>query len=315
MVYSNSMKTTESQKIKTSAHSRRPVFIGGLMKSGTTLLRSLLGQHPRLFASFETHWFEDAVRFGWADPTSRRMELLLSLLDLSGDEYRMLCERKRNAPKREFIDIVLQYCCERAGKKRWVEKTPDNIRYWSLIQELWAQATLIHVTREYKDVYASWKVRRGDSIDTFLTAAKTAYDDIRPLLGHETETYIEIDYLELVGKTEQTMRRILEHIGEEWHPACAVLDVDLTKGERRKFKDLMGRDSWTLVSLSQPIFTSSIEQWREYLTEQEIQRIETELADLYALFGAKWMELPAADSTQARRNGHRTGQTGETRDS
>lgn len=300
--------------MKTSTLSHRPVFIGGLMKSGTTLLRSLLGQHPRLFASFETHWFEDAVRFGWADPTSRRMELLLSLLDLSGEEYRTLCDVKRAAPEQEFIDIVLHYCCERAGKHRWVEKTPDNIRFWHLVQALWPEPTLIHVTREYKDVYASWKVRRGDSIDTFLTAAKTAYDDIRPLLGHETETYIEIDYLELVGKTEQTMRRILEHIGEEWHPACAVLDVGLTKGERRKFKDLLGRESWTLVSLSKPIFTSSVGQWREHLTEQERQRIETELADLYALFDAKWTKLSSEVLIEADGDARRTEQTEETRD-
>lgn len=260
------------------------------MKSGTTLLRALLGQHPRLFASFETHWFVQAVRDGWCDPTSKRMQLLLSLLDLDQDEYSLLCERKRAEPSLEFIDLVMQHCCERAGKARWLEKTPDNIRYWSLIQDIWEEPTLIHVTREYKDVFASWKSRRGDSLETFLLSAKSAYDDICSTLGHESKGYLEVDYQELVCDTEMAMRRVLSAIGEDWNPGCAVLDVEHATRERSKFKDLMGRESWTLVSLSKPIFRNSIGQWREHLTDGEGERIELELAEYYRIFGNKWRE-------------------------
>ena len=31
-----------------------PVFIGGMYKSGTSLLRAMLGRHSRLFAGLET---------------------------------------------------------------------------------------------------------------------------------------------------------------------------------------------------------------------------------------------------------------------
>jgi hypothetical protein len=266
----------------------RPIFIGGLMKSGTTLLRALLGQHPRLFASFETHWFQEAVRNGWSDPKSKRMEMLLSLLNLSDEEYVRLCEQKRADPNREFIDLMMGYCCTRAGKARWVEKTPDNIHHWGLIQKIWQRPTLIHVTREYKDVYASWKTRRRDTLEAFLSAAKTAYTDIRPNLGHESEGYLEVDYLDLVQDTEATMRRILDALGEDWNPACAVLDVESATRERTQFKDLMGRESWTLVSLSKPIFTESIGQWRKHLTKEEVERIENELAEYYRIFGHRW---------------------------
>jgi hypothetical protein len=268
------------------------IFIGGLMKSGTTLLRALLGRHHRLFGTFETHWFQDAVRSGWDNPSSERMQLMLSLLELDKEEYAALCERKRADQRREFIDIALQYCCERAGKKRWVEKTPDNIRHWGLIQEIWQNPTLIHVTREYKDTYASWKVRRGDSLETFLSAAKNAYDEIRPLLGKETEDYVEVDYLDLVLNTEEAIRRILEHLGEEWDPACAKLNLDETGGERKQFKKLLGRESWTFVSLSKPIFTSSIGQWRQFITEEEKTTIEKELGEFYEIYGDRWKDLP-----------------------
>jgi hypothetical protein len=274
----------------------RPIFIGGLMKSGTTLLRALLGQHPRLFASFETHWFQEGIRNCWSDPESKRMGMLLSLLNLSDEEYVRLCERKRADPNREFIDLVMEYCCERVGKVRWVEKTPDNIRHWSLIQEIWQRPTLIHVTREFKDVYASWKSRRRDTLETFLSAAKTAYTDIRLNLGHESGGYLEVDYLDLVRDTEATMRRILDALGEDWNPDCSVLDVQSGNRERTKFKELMGRESLTLVSLSKPIFTDSIGQWREHLTNEEVERIESELAEYYRIFGHKWRETSDSHS-------------------
>lgn len=35
-----------------------PIFIGGQMKSGTTLVRALLSQHPNIFGGLETHWFD-----------------------------------------------------------------------------------------------------------------------------------------------------------------------------------------------------------------------------------------------------------------
>lgn len=277
-----------SQASESCGKSLRPVFIGGMMKSGTTLLRALLGQHPQLFATFETHWFDESVRLRWAESESKRMGLIQSLLELDEGELARLYETKRSEPQREFIDIVLAYCCDRAGKSRWVEKTPGNIRHWRLIREIWPDATLIHVTREYKDVYASWKTRRGDTLDTFLDAAKKTYDDVRPLLGRSADGYREIDYLDLVLNTEQTMRSVLADLGLPWDPACAVLDVDEGQRERRLFKDLMGRESWTLVSLSKPIFTDSIGQWRNLISEEESRQIEAELGEYYEIFGQRW---------------------------
>jgi hypothetical protein len=216
------------------------------------------------------------------------MQLLLSLLEIDGEEYAALCEKKRADAPREFIDIVMEYCTKRAGKERWIEKTPSNILHWNLIQEIWKEPTLIHVTREYKDTYASWKVRRKDSLETFLEAARGAYDDIRHLLGTESERYLEVDYVELVNETEGTIRRLLDHLGEEWHPACIELNTDHTGDERKRFKTLLGRESWTLVSLSKPIFNHSIGQWRKYVTEEERRIIEKELADYYNVFGNRW---------------------------
>lgn len=266
----------------------RPIFIGGLLKSGTTLLRALLGQHPALFASFETHWYEPEIRERWSDPSSRRMRYLLDFFGLSEAEYADIAATKRAEPGREFIDIVLERCAARAGKCRWAEKTPGNIRHFKLIRQQWPSARFIHVTREYRDCFASWKTRRGDTIDAFLAAAAAAYREIDGLLGSTAEGYLEVDHDELVCAPEKTMRRVLDFAGLDWCSACAELDVAATQGERQKVMQVVGKDSHTNVSLSRPIFTTSIGQWRTMLTEAEADRIEHDLAPYYAILGERW---------------------------
>ncbi len=268
----------------------RPIFIGGLMKSGTSLLRTLLGQHPDLFASFETHWYEDDVSLRWDNPDSRRMGYLLEFYEIDETAYRQLCEEKRAAPDREFVDILLAYCTRRAGKNRWVEKTPGNIGHFHRILDQWPDARFVHVTREYKDCFASWKDKRKDTIEDFLAVARVVYDDIGDLLGRETPQYLEIDYTALVTRSEDTMRAVLDFAGLPWHPACASLDLTTTGRERERVKEVVGRDSHTNISLSKPIFTESIGQWRRILTDDEAERLERELAPFYGVLGNRWAD-------------------------
>ena len=213
------------------------------------------------------------------------MRHLRRFLDLNENEYKRLCCIKRAEPEREFIDIVMAYCAERAGKRRWVEKTPDNIRYWSLIQEHWPDAFMIHMIREYKDTFASWKERRKDSLERFLATVRQTYDDVRPLLGRETERYLEVNYDDLVTETEKTMRRVLAKIGVPWDDACARINLENTRSERNKFQKVLNRESPTLVSLTRPIFTDSLQQWRRILSAEEAARIEEEFAEYYDVFG------------------------------
>lgn len=270
--------------------SDRPIFIGGLMKSGTSLLRVLLGQHPTLYAGFETHWFDPAVREGWADPRSRRMTFLREFFELDDAHYAELCAAKRAEPGREFIDIVLADAAARAGKSRWVEKTPANIRHWPLIRDQWADAKLIHVTREYRDCFASWKVRRGDTLDDFLASARTAYDAIEPLIGTSDARYTEVDYNDLVSDTEATMRRILDFAEVDWDPRCASVDTQATARERETVKRVTGKDSKTSISLARPIFGDSVGQWRSMLEPAEAEAIRSELAPWYARLGSRWTD-------------------------
>ena len=52
----------------------KPIFIGCMPKSGASLLRSLIGNHPNIFGGdgFETNWFADEVKNHWKESDTVR---------------------------------------------------------------------------------------------------------------------------------------------------------------------------------------------------------------------------------------------------
>ncbi|MBT5190889.1 MAG: hypothetical protein HOM07_00975, partial [Rhodospirillaceae bacterium] len=60
-----------------------PIFIGGLMRSGTTLFRAMLSQHSAIASGLETHWFD----IDWPNQQARGGEPLREYLHRIGDFF------------------------------------------------------------------------------------------------------------------------------------------------------------------------------------------------------------------------------------
>lgn len=146
-----------------------PIFVGGLMKSGTTLVRKLIAGHPNIFGGLETHWFSQEFETNWSNPQSKRSQWLAKFYDITLKEYTDLsrtCDSHYT-----FINAFLLYCAGKVNKHRFVEKTPDNIIHLEEIWRFWPQAKVIHLVREPLDVFASWKKHEKGSLGDFLEKA------------------------------------------------------------------------------------------------------------------------------------------------
>ena len=250
-----------------------PIFIGGMMKSGTSLLRVLLGKHPNIFASYETHWFDLHLHQNGGSEPAPREKWLRELYDVPECDFEQL---KLDATSAEdFLDRFMTYCTRRAGKRRWVEKTPDNIRHLSRIWDFWPDAKVIHVRRDLRDIFASWKKNKKGTLAQFLQIAKTTYQEIGELLGTETRRYREVSYECLVRQTRSAMQAVLDFVGEAWAPGMDRNDT--ANFEYERVKAVVGVHSATAISLKKPIFTDSVGQWRKMLTQTEAAQIETQL--------------------------------------
>jgi hypothetical protein len=159
--------------------SQRPVFVCGVHRSGTTLVRNLLDGHPELAVlpsegtyyttlEFKLHNLpenEKAAFLGteWlrrlANPINQPPYWLLGRSLDSGSpyvdfaRYFMAWQQVVNAGKsgqRLHIAIVLAYasCTGNLNAKLWVDKTPTNERFLTRIWQEMPDAKIVHIIRD-----------------------------------------------------------------------------------------------------------------------------------------------------------------------
>lgn len=246
-----------------------PVFVGGLFKSGTSLLRAMLGQHPHLLAGLETYWFD----LDWekrcgprGEPLSDYLKRMAFFFDLPADEVSGLALL---APSPEdFLGSMMQLACAKAHKLRWVEKTPGNVLHWDRIRTAWKDARLVQVIRDPRDVYVSFlESRRIKSPEEFASLWMQYVH--APYVGcTRSSASIIIRYEELVISPKPLMRRILNFLQEDWNDACSQF-----KGKSDEFgivEQATGIRSSTLERLSRPLNTERLGIWQGSLNKTEL---------------------------------------------
>lgn len=255
-----------------------PIFIGGYFKSGTSLLRALLGQHPAIASGLETHWFALDPASGTGrggEPIAHAAARIATFfrLDTGVVETAIV-----SAPSGEAaVDAVLTMHARQAGKRRWAEKTPDNLRHVTRIFAHWPEARFVHILRDPRDVYVSLRNcgKAGDP-DAF---ARSWSDWIASGESEGTkagpERFISIRYEDLVSSPEAVMRRVIAFVGEPWDPGVAQF-----AGKSDEYDLVLqttGKRSTTLESLSRPLFGDRAGLWRRELSDDEAARLEAAL--------------------------------------
>ncbi|WP_226576312.1 sulfotransferase family protein [Acuticoccus sediminis] len=165
----------------------RRIFIGGVPRSGTTLIQSMLAAHPDVTTFPESHFFSTIVddldwkKFGLAnggrtrggaamaragvararrtmDIPSRRAEANIEkFLGRAGLEHHRHRFAENAGSIRGMTRAFVSTLDEAARGGAWVEKTPNHIFRTGLISALVDDAIFIHIVRNAEDTIASIK--------------------------------------------------------------------------------------------------------------------------------------------------------------
>jgi tetratricopeptide (TPR) repeat protein len=247
--------------------SRRPLFIVGMPRSGTTLTEQVLASHPSVFGAGELEDIMTMVR-GLIPPDGGPIELLRTLRSLDDASSRDLAER--------HVDRLAELG---PGAEHVVDKMPSNLMHLGFIAALWPEARIIVCRRDPRDVALScWTTYFGAiRWANDLTAIARQIIDHDRLIAHWKAVLpiplIEVVYEEFVADFEAQARRLVESVGLEWHPAC--LDFHT-----------LGRPIRTasLRQVRRPIYSRSVGRWRHY---------EAALAPLLDVFARHGHPLPS----------------------
>jgi tetratricopeptide (TPR) repeat protein len=238
-----------------------PIFIVGLPRSGSTLIEQILASHSAVEGTMELpNILNIAAEFDDRAPGRNGYPEIVGAA--SPQELAALGRRylEQTAPLRQ-------------GHARFTDKLPNNFSHVGLIHAILPNATIIDVRRHPLDAcFSTFKqyFAEGQAFSYDLEDLGRYYRCYLSLMDHwETilpGRVLTVRYEELVRSPEAQIRRLLEHCGLEFEPAC--LSFHETQRAVR---------TASAEQVRQPIYTSAIGHWRHF--EQELEPLKRALGD------------------------------------
>lgn len=234
-----------------------PVFIVGMPRSGTTLMGSILSNHPSIETAGELMTIaESAAQL--PKLTGKNLPYPQVLRHMSPDIASHVIG-KYQRKLRENVDRNSIYV---------IDKYPLNFRYLGFIAILFPRSHIIHCTRHPLDTCLSTFFQRFPldydySFD--MQNIAHSYGEYLKIMDHWRKVLpmklIDVRYEDMVADTEQTARRALGFLGLDWDARCLAPHTNPCAVETAS--------NW---QVRQPVYEYAVGRWRHY--EKHLARLK-----------------------------------------
>jgi hypothetical protein len=266
--------------MQTIAHA--PIFVVGVARSGTTLLSAMLAAHSRLDCGPESRFFARLRHLrgpehrrllapdSWPGPAvdfvaslSNQGHPVMELFGLSrADVHDYLAERPPSVAT--MLESLTVPHARRAGKARWIEKTPRHLLMTDTLWRHWPEARVVRIVRDPRDVALSLAGLPFAKESVVGNLVRADQDDRASRQRIESDPRaMTLRYEDLVTEPERELRRICTFVGEAWEPA--MLDT------RGTAASVAADHEWWKGSVAGPLTTASVGRWRREMSA-DVQR-------------------------------------------
>jgi len=211
--------------------SRVPIFVVGMMRSGTTLVEQILSSHPEIGGAGERDF--------WLDNVSATLDIA-KLAEL-GPRY---------------LEELTKAC---PGKSRVIDKMPQNFQVLGAMYTAFPSATIIHVRRHPVDnalsIYTT-PYQQSPEYAHVRGSIVEAYREYQRLTDHwrsAIQNVLEIAYEDLILAPETTIRKMIAACGLAWNDACLHHEAN----DRAV-------NTPSMWQVRQPLYGSSVARWRRF---------------------------------------------------
>jgi len=223
------------------------IFVGGLPRSGTSLMRDILGSHPDVAMFFgelplwrelaSAHAGRSLARAEDRDALIRNLathpRMQRAQMTLDGDELAAALAREPTVSLGTVFAHALRQYARREGKPRWGVKDPRNEFHADQILAELPAARIVHMLRDPRDVLASqramWGARAQHIVSTTHDWRRSAALARRNQAVHRG-AYAVVRYEDLVVDPARVVRNL-----------CRTLDLDYDPA----MLELAGKPLWT----------------------------------------------------------------------
>jgi tetratricopeptide (TPR) repeat protein len=224
-----------------ASDSTRPVFVTGMMRSGTSLVEQIISSHPAVRGAGELPFWNDAAR--------KYQDILRN---------RWLGEKLKKQLAESYLHVLDAHSRDAL---RVVDKSTFNTDHLGLIHSVFPKARVIYVRRDPVDTCLSCYFQQFSTAHNFtmdLGDLAHYYSEHQRLVAHwravlPPATLLEVPYAELVADQEKWTRRIVEFLDLEWDDRC----LDFHKTQR----PVLTASFW---QVRQRIYQSSLDRGRHY---------------------------------------------------
>jgi tetratricopeptide (TPR) repeat protein len=227
---------------------RRPVFVIGMPRSGTTLLQQMLTSHPDVISVGEQVLADASFRRALASAGSITIDRMPRELVREAADWHL--QRLEDRVRRLAL---------RDDAARVIDKLPDNYMFAGWLSLAFPNAAIVHCLRDPCDVALScWRTQFSkinwaldlDFIVHRIEQHRRLMRHWRSTIGHRLT---EIRFERLIAEPEAVLRRVVAAVGLEWHP-----DV-LAFAERKGYVR-----SASQYQVGEPLNARGIGHWRNY---------------------------------------------------
>ena len=276
-----------------------PVFICGHPKAGTSLVRSILDSHPQLIVYpeetvFFRRYLPGIEGLSCQEQLTLADQMLIHIFTwnktnppLSQEGYpdRDFSEISYEAVRHELHSFVEQTCRNPGDilsaailafgsasgqitdqSRWWVEKSPYNEYYAEQIFDWWPHARCIHVIRDPRDNYVSYRRKHPDWRPEFFAAnwkqsTQTGTDNQK---RYGVDQYMILRYEDLVQYPENILKSIAEFLSIKWDKSLET--------PTRAGKQWVGNSMFAIEFSG--ISSAPTHRWKDTLAPKEAYVIE-----------------------------------------
>jgi tetratricopeptide (TPR) repeat protein len=238
----------------------QPIFILGFPRSGTTLVEQTLSAHPRISAGDELPFINE-ITDSMARTLNSPLRYPEALAELWMGDRRHGLEELRD----HYLGQIGRLGIIEPGSAWFTDKMPLNETHLGLIALLFPDAPLVHAVRHPLDTILSVfsnNLTHGFYCGFSLESAARHYRLVMELVDHYrselTLRYLPVRYEDMVDDQENSVRRMLDFIGDSFDAAC------LNFHENRRYARTA-----SYAQVTEPLYDRSRYRYRHYLKHLE----------------------------------------------